>query len=64
MTEIDVVKKGSRTWLCVLMLIARAVMRWFLFAGGTTQSGSLFEEGGQPHLAAAFTQPAAHLPAA
>jgi hypothetical protein len=54
MTEIDVVKKGSRTWLWVLMIIALALVLWFMFAGGNTRSGSLLEEGRQPHLAAAF----------
>jgi hypothetical protein len=58
MTEIDVVKKGSRTWLWVLMIIALAIVLWFMFAGGNTQSGSLLEEGRQPHLAAAFAAPA------
>ena len=54
MTDIDVVKKGSRAWLWVLMFVALALVMWFLFAGGTTQSGGLIEKGRQPHLAAAF----------
>ena len=57
MTEIDVVKKGSRTWLWVLMIVALALVLWFMFAGGNNQSGGLIEEGRQPHLAAAFVAP-------
>ena len=58
MAEIDVVKKGSRAWVWVLMLIALAVLLWFMFAGGTNQSGFMMDEGGQPHLAAAFASDA------
>ena len=54
MAEIDVVKKGSRAWVWVLMIIALALVLWFLFAGGNSQSGLMQETGGQPHLAAAF----------
>ena len=54
MADIDVVKKGSRAWVWVLMIIALALVLWFLFAGGSGQSGFMQETGGQPHLAAAF----------
>jgi hypothetical protein len=56
MADIDVVKKGSRAWLWVLIVLAALVLLWFLMAndGGTTvqQTGQRIMEGGQPQLAA------------
>ena len=54
MADIDVVKKGSRAWLWVLMLIVLALVLWFIMAnaGGQRPQGSI--DGGQPHHAAAL----------
>jgi hypothetical protein len=55
MADIDVVKKGSRAWVWVLLAILLALVLWFVFAGmGTQQIGSM-EQGGQPLYAAALT---------
>lgn len=54
MAEIDIVKKESRTWLWVLLVIAALLILWFLMSAGDTgtqQTGQLFE-GRQPHHAA------------
>ena len=54
MADIDVVKKGSRAWIWVLLAILLALVLWFVFAGmGTQQIGSM-EPGGQPLHAAAL----------
>jgi hypothetical protein len=54
MADIDVVKKGSRAWVWVVLLIVLALILWFVFGMGTTPTttGQLLDMG-QPHLAAA-----------
>lgn len=56
MADIDVVKKGSRAWVWILLVLAALVLLWFLMMpdGGSTiqQTGWKIMEGGQPHLAA------------
>jgi hypothetical protein len=39
MADIDVVKKGSRTWLWVVLLLVLALIIWFMMAGTNTQTG-------------------------
>lgn len=59
MADIDVVKKESRTWLWVLLVLAALLILWFLMSrgdAGTQQIGQLFE-GRQPHHAAASVRP-------
>jgi len=61
MADIDVVKKGSRTWLWVLIVLAALVLLWFFMANdGTTaqQTGQRIMEGGQPQLAAVLVHQA------
>jgi hypothetical protein len=53
MADIDVVKKGSRAWVWVLLAILLVLFLWFLFAGmNTQQTGSIEGGGGQPLVAA------------
>jgi len=57
MADIDVVKKGSRAWIWILLAILVAVFLWFILAGtGTQQTGSI-EQGGRPLDAAALHTP-------
>jgi hypothetical protein len=47
MIDIDVVKKGSRTWLWILMLVMLALIFWFVMTGSNTpQTGSMLDAGG------------------
>jgi hypothetical protein len=56
MADIDVVKKGSRVWLWVLMLVVLALVLWFAMAGSNTpQTGFMFDEGGHVHQVAVAT---------
>jgi hypothetical protein len=53
MADIDVVKKGSRTWVWVLMLVVLAVILWMVLGGGTADRVGLnIAPGGQPLYAA------------
>jgi len=55
MADIDVVKKGSHTWLWVLLAIVIALILWFVLSGShgrTAQTGMRFDRTGQHvHLA-------------
>jgi hypothetical protein len=52
MADIDVVKKGSRTWLWLLIALAIVLMLWFLMGRDTTSRvGWQLNEGGPPHAA-------------
>ena len=56
MADIDVVKKGSRTWMWIVLAIVIVLALWFLMAG--TRGPQVYRiDGGQPH-AAAFPNPA------
>ena len=45
MADIDVVKKGSRAWVWMLMLIALVLILWFVMTGSNPpQTGLMFEE--------------------
>jgi hypothetical protein len=49
MADIDVVKKSSRTWLWVVIVLALLVAAFFLFGRGPdTQAGLMNGEGGRP----------------
>ena len=49
MADIDVVKKGSRAWLWVVMLLVLAIVAWFLMAGSRPQTVGQLEPA-LPHL--------------
>lgn len=55
MADIDVVKKGSRAWLWILMLVILAVILGYAMAGSRPATPGASNMGGQPHSAAAFT---------
>ena len=62
MADIDVVKKGSRAWIWVVLALAVILVLWFVFAGNrnTTQTGFNIEGGGQPlHAAVTVAAPQA-----
>ena len=60
MADIDVVKKGSRAWVWILVAILLVLFLWFLFAGmDAPQTGSVQEIG--PPLRTAAAAPAPHL---
>jgi hypothetical protein len=49
MADIDVVKKGSRTWLWVLLVIAILMIVWFMMgATGTPTTGRVIAPLSQP----------------
>jgi 4-amino-4-deoxy-L-arabinose transferase-like glycosyltransferase len=52
MAEIDVVKKRSRAWIWVLMLVVLALVLWLIMrsTGGESTGGYLQEA--QPHIVA------------
>jgi hypothetical protein len=53
MADIDVVKKGSRAWVWILLAILLVLFLWFLFAGmNAPQTGGIEEGRGQPLVAA------------
>ena len=52
MAEIDVVKKGSKAWVWILLAIAVLLALWFLMAGNNPPRTAYTIEGGQPHAAA------------
>lgn len=53
MADIDVVKKGSRAWVWILMLVVLALILWFVMAGSNTpQTGSMLDAGGAVAAAA------------
>jgi hypothetical protein len=53
MADIDVVKKGSRTWIWIVLAIALALILWFVMAGtGTRETGNLLQGDGPLHSAA------------
>ena len=54
MADIDVVKKGSRAWLWVVILIALALVLWFILGNVRGQRTQTSIHGGQPHHAAAL----------
>jgi hypothetical protein len=50
MADIDVVKKGSRTWIWIVVAIALALILWFVMAGtGARETGSLLHGEGLLH---------------
>jgi hypothetical protein len=59
MADIDVVKKGSHTWLWIMLAIVIALILWFVLSGsrGTPQTGMLFDRTGQHVQLAADYQP-------
>jgi hypothetical protein len=57
MADIDVVKRGSRAWIWILVAIILAVVLWFMMAGTEPRVGNRLDIGGQP-LAAAAASPA------
>ena len=54
MADIDVVKKsGSRAWIWILLVIAIALVLWFVMAGtGQQRTGGTIDHGGEPRAAA------------
>jgi len=53
MADIDVVKKGSHTWLWIIIILVILLAVFFLFARNPeTRTGLLNEKGGQPFAAA------------
>lgn len=47
MADIDVVKKGSRTWPWILMLVALALILWFVMTrNNTPPTGRMLDAGG------------------
>ena len=53
MADIDVVKKGSHTWLWIIIILVILLAVFFLFARNPeTRTGVLNEKGGQPFAAA------------
>jgi len=59
MADIDVVKKGSHTWLWILLAIVIALILWFVLSGSgrTAQTGMRFDRTGQHVQLAAEYQP-------
>ena len=58
MADIDVVKKGSRTWIWIVMLLVLALIVWFLMAGtGPDVSGSLELQEGAVGVTAGHISP-------
>jgi 4-amino-4-deoxy-L-arabinose transferase-like glycosyltransferase len=53
MAEIDIVKKRSRTWMWVLMLVILALVLWFVIGNTGQDRTGAYEEKGQPQIAAA-----------
>jgi bacteriorhodopsin len=54
MADIDVVKKGSRAWLWVVMAIVLAIVLWLILANASGPRTQTSIDGGQPHHAAAL----------
>jgi hypothetical protein len=52
MAEIDVVKKRSRAWIWVLMLVILALVLWFTIGSAGDERTGVYLHG-QPHIAAA-----------
>ena len=52
MAEIDVVKKRSRAWIWVLMLVVLALVLWFMMGNTGEQRTGVYLQDGQPHIAA------------
>lgn len=52
MADIDVVKKSSRAWIWILMIVILALVAWFAFGASRTRTVGELEHGGQPHVAA------------
>ena len=57
MADIDVVKRGSRVWIWILVGIILAVVLWFMMAGTEPRVGHRLEMGGQPLVAAPSIEP-------
>jgi hypothetical protein len=55
MADIDVVKKGSRAWVWIVMIAILALVVWFIMAGNRPRTVGQLEIGGQPHFAAAVS---------
>jgi 4-amino-4-deoxy-L-arabinose transferase-like glycosyltransferase len=53
MAEIDVVKKRSRTWIWVLLLVTLALVLWFVMGSARDESTGVYLQHGQPLVAAA-----------
>lgn len=61
MADIDVVKKGSRAWLWVVVLLVLALVVWFMMAGSNTQTGLNLEDAEQLRQATVNVVAYAHL---
>ena len=61
MAEIDVVKKGSRAWLWITLVVLAVIIIWFMMArsGTNPQTGALLQDGGLPPGTATLASPAA-----
>jgi hypothetical protein len=61
MADIDVVKKGSRAWLWITLIVLAIIIIWFMMArsGTNPQTGALLQDGGLPLGAAALSSAAA-----
>jgi len=60
MADIDVVKKGSNTWLWILLAVVIALVLWFVLSGShgrTAQTGMRFDRSGQHVQLATGYQP-------
>jgi hypothetical protein len=60
MADIDVVKKGSHTWLWIMLAIVIALILWFVLSGShgrTAQTGMRFDRTGQHVQMATDYQP-------
>jgi len=60
MADIDVVKKGSHTWLWILLAVVIALILWFVLSGSrTAQTGMRFDHTTQHVQLATDYQPRA-----
>lgn len=59
MADIDVVKKGSRVWLWILMLVVLAVILWLVMGGMSADRTSSMEQRGEPRHVAPLASAAA-----
>lgn len=57
MADIDVVKKGSRAWVWLVLIVLLALILWFVFGMNTADTTTGRLETGQPQLAAAVVSP-------
>ena len=60
MADIDVVKKGSRSWIWIVLVVILALVAWLAFRGNRPRTvGQL--ESGRPAIAAALDAPRGEL---